>query len=114
MTTYTAALARWRAPLGDGPHLPEHPPAAGHPLLHDDLPTAPAGLPCHSDLLEIAHAAADRAQILLDAAPLPITPIDHAVHIAAARPGTPLEPAHRLHLDIGRWRGLLAAARGTG
>ncbi|MFF2618770.1 hypothetical protein [Kitasatospora sp. NPDC058046] len=111
MTTYTAALERWRAPRNGDSRPPTRSPATGHRLLQDDLPTPPAGLPTQGDFLEIAHAAADRAQTLLNAEPLPLTPIDHAVHIAALRPGTPLEPAHRLHLDIGHWRELIATYR---
>ncbi|MFJ1936620.1 hypothetical protein ACIOGZ_28660 [Kitasatospora sp. NPDC088160] len=113
MTTYTTALQRWGEPRSSDPQPPVTSPVSGHRFLQEDLPQPPAGLPSQGDLLEIVHAAADRAQALLDAKPLPITPVDHAVRIAALRPGTPLEPAHRLHLDIGHWRELLTTYRET-
>ncbi|MEU8543003.1 hypothetical protein AB0C52_23960 [Streptomyces sp. NPDC048717] len=111
-TTFTAALEHWNNnPRDNNPSTDRQTPPPGPRLLQQDLPLPPAGLPSPTELHEIAAAAADRAQLLLDGAPVPDTPVDHAVHITATRPGTPLEPTHRLGLDVGHWRELVTNHR---
>ncbi|MFJ4679112.1 hypothetical protein [Kitasatospora sp. NPDC088783] len=104
-TTFTAALQRWNTRPDTAAQSSEV--AAGARLDAQDLPPTPAGLPTQAALQEIVDAAADRARLLLAGAPVPETPLDHAVHITATRPGVSLDPAHRLGIDIGDWRALV-------
>ncbi|MGW2657012.1 hypothetical protein ACWC1D_25565 [Streptomyces sp. NPDC001478] len=109
-TTFTAALEHWNTRRNTPPTDEEAAP--GPQLLNQqELPLPPAGIPSQDDLQAIAAAAADQARLLLNGTPLPDTPADHAARITATRPGTPLEPAYRLGLDVGHWRDLVATHR---
>jgi hypothetical protein len=117
LTTFTAALSRWKASQA----APGTPPAAntaedpGPQLLHDrHLPPPPNTLPSLPALQNIAQATADRARRLLDGHPLPETALTDAVHMAATAPGIDTTTAYRLNIDVGHWRDLVTAHRTGG